>query len=191
MCSGSLKLIECTSSLEEPVELWYTFRRETLQAVKECTGDSPGLYGVALPQRGRWKILRRVALQDLLEIRTATRLCHIGLELFWGEMRRGMSGVLLRTSRPFQCWWPRTCLPSTKESSAPSLFLGWVLSEKWRAASCQTRMGRDWAHQTAENSYLSNIQRNKAKGMTEHWVFFLGTGHQPSQRCNQLPIRII
>ncbi|KAG0714862.1 MAM and LDL-receptor class A domain-containing protein 2 [Chionoecetes opilio] len=29
----------CTSALEEPVELWDTFKRETLQAAKECIGE--------------------------------------------------------------------------------------------------------------------------------------------------------
>lgn len=44
---------------------------------------------------------RRVTLSDLLEIRTTSGLSHVGLELFLGEERKGMSEVLLRVSLQF------------------------------------------------------------------------------------------
>ncbi len=34
---------EVLTALEDPVELWDTFKRETLQAAKECIGERPRL----------------------------------------------------------------------------------------------------------------------------------------------------
>ena len=74
-------------TLEDPEELWDTFKRETLEAAKECIGERPrsrsGSTSVeTLESIEGWKVFRRAALPDLLGTMTSTGLCHVGLELF-------------------------------------------------------------------------------------------------------------
>ena len=70
-------------TLEDPEELWDTFKRETLEAAKECNGNgAPGDTEWLHLGRDAEKVLRRAALPDLLGTMTSTGLCHVGLELF-------------------------------------------------------------------------------------------------------------
>ena len=62
---GSSSLV--TGAGQSPVELWNTFRRETLEARKSALVSVHGLE-VALLWRGQWRVLRRVAPLDLLGI---------------------------------------------------------------------------------------------------------------------------
>lgn len=61
----------------------------------------------SLYKEEHWKIFRRDALSVLLEIRTNTGLCHIGLVFSRVETERGCQGR-------FHCKWSLTCLPKTE-----------------------------------------------------------------------------
>ncbi|KAG0717728.1 hypothetical protein GWK47_053853 [Chionoecetes opilio] len=98
--SGSLKWVfDVLGALEDPVELWDTFKRETLQAAKECIGEHPrsrrsfGLDGDAGKNRGESRS------PGWLGTRISTGLCHAGLEPSWGETREVYVRISLRMSR--------------------------------------------------------------------------------------------
>lgn len=63
-------------TLEDPVEFWDAFKRETLESANECTGREEGL-----PHEKCWKVSRRVAPPGLLGTVTNTELYHVRLEL--------------------------------------------------------------------------------------------------------------
>ena len=86
------------NTLEDPVELWDTFKHETLEGAQECIGEC---------QRS-WSSFTSVETLDSIEEScaarfawtvTSTGLCCIGLELSWGETRRDMSGVLFKDDK--------------------------------------------------------------------------------------------
>ncbi|KAG0726177.1 hypothetical protein GWK47_004418 [Chionoecetes opilio] len=58
-------------ALDSPVELWDTFKRETLHAAKECIGSRG--QGVVLSRRTRWRMSRRVALPNQDQHRALTQ----------------------------------------------------------------------------------------------------------------------
>ncbi|KAG0721131.1 3-oxo-5-beta-steroid 4-dehydrogenase [Chionoecetes opilio] len=76
-------------ALEDPVELWGTFKRETLQAAKECIGERPRSRCGFVSTEKLEKIEESRKLPGLLGTGTSTGLCHAGLEPSWGETRRG------------------------------------------------------------------------------------------------------
>lgn len=114
------------ATYEDPVELLNTLQFETL-----CCNSAPEIAqskGVALPQRRHWRrILRRVILYWLLEIRTNTAFCHIGLELPRGETKeeRYVRCLAEDVLGRFNANGLRLCL----QSSEDALLETWLLGE--------------------------------------------------------------
>ena len=82
--------------LEDPEELWDTFKRETKLA-RNALGSTQG-HEVALPWWRNWKVLRRDALPDLLGTvtflsRTTTALLRRDKERYVGVLLRMSSGI--------------------------------------------------------------------------------------------------
>ncbi|KAG0716589.1 DNA repair protein RAD50 [Chionoecetes opilio] len=68
------------SALGDPVELWDTFKRETLQAAKECIGERPRSRRGFVSTETLEKNLGESRCQAGWGTGTSTGLCHAGLE---------------------------------------------------------------------------------------------------------------
>ena len=78
------------NTLEDHVELWDTFKRDILEAAKECIWECP---------RSWCGFTTVETLESIEESRAAsTGLCHVRLKLSLEETTGGMSGVLLKMS---------------------------------------------------------------------------------------------
>lgn len=85
------------------------------------------------------------------------RVCCIRLQLSWGEVSCGMSGVLLR---PFQCKWPLTCLQFLKKLPLVRI----ILRSRWRTDGLITRSSSMW-----QNSFLlSQKGKWRKRGVSSH-----------------------
>ena len=67
-------------TLEDPEELWETFKRETLEAAKECIGERPR------SRSGFTSVETLESIEGSHAVRLVVdhdqcRLCHVGLEL--------------------------------------------------------------------------------------------------------------
>ena len=77
-----LKIGLITSALEDPVELWDTFKRETLEAARWCVGGRPRSWDGFASAEMLDSIEKIHAARRIMGARTSTRLCLVGLELF-------------------------------------------------------------------------------------------------------------